>query len=176
RGDGGGGGEDGGGAGRVVALAAGRGQLRRRRMRLSSPAAACSMSASQGGLQSRASSPARSTLAGAQRAPRCGRLSRGGRAGGKRSRMRLLGPQLGCGLTWPLRLITCLSEHAAAVPQEKRMATKSRTQERIATVDPIWTEVRQEAEAAVRSEPALGGFIYATILSKDRLEEAVCHR
>ena len=32
-------------------------------------------------------------------------------------------------------------------------------------------ELRQEAEDVVREEPALGGFIYATILSKDRLYE-----
>jgi serine O-acetyltransferase len=58
------------------------------------------------------------------------------------------------------------------------MAAKSRATQRanIAAVDPIWAELRREAEEAVRSEPALGGFIYATILSKDRLEEAVCHR
>jgi serine O-acetyltransferase len=46
----------------------------------------------------------------------------------------------------------------------------------IATMDPIWTEVRREADEAVRAEPALAGFLYATILSKDRLEDAVCHR
>jgi serine O-acetyltransferase len=46
----------------------------------------------------------------------------------------------------------------------------------VATVDPIWTELRREAEEAVRAEPALAGFIYATVLSKDRLEDAVCHR
>jgi serine O-acetyltransferase len=46
----------------------------------------------------------------------------------------------------------------------------------IATVDPIWDEVRREAEDVIRAEPALGGFIYATILSKERLEDAVCHR
>ena len=58
------------------------------------------------------------------------------------------------------------------------MAAKSRTAQRagIATVDPIWVGLRQEAEEVVRNEPALGGFIYATILSKDRLEDAVCHR
>jgi serine O-acetyltransferase len=58
------------------------------------------------------------------------------------------------------------------------MAAKSRSAERaqIATVDPIWEALRSEAEAAIRSEPALGGFLYATILSKDRLEDAVCHR
>jgi serine O-acetyltransferase len=58
------------------------------------------------------------------------------------------------------------------------MATKSRMAQRanIASVDPIWADLRQEAEEAVRNEPALGGFIYATILSQDRLEDAVCHR
>jgi serine O-acetyltransferase len=58
------------------------------------------------------------------------------------------------------------------------MTAKSRTAQRakIATVDPIWAEVRSEAEEVVRNEPALGGFVYATILSKERLEDAVCHR
>jgi len=46
----------------------------------------------------------------------------------------------------------------------------------VAAIDPIWDEVRREADEVVRSEPALAGFIYATILSKDRLEDAVCHR
>jgi serine O-acetyltransferase len=46
----------------------------------------------------------------------------------------------------------------------------------VATVDPIWSELRREAEEAVRAEPALAGFIYATVLSQDRLEDAVCHR
>jgi serine O-acetyltransferase len=46
----------------------------------------------------------------------------------------------------------------------------------VTAVDPIWAEVRREAEDVIRAEPALGGFIYATILSKERLEDAVCHR
>jgi serine O-acetyltransferase len=44
------------------------------------------------------------------------------------------------------------------------------------TVDPIWATMRSEAEAAIAAEPALGGFIFATILSHDRLEDSVCHR
>jgi serine O-acetyltransferase len=56
------------------------------------------------------------------------------------------------------------------------MASKSHTAQRVAALDPIWSELREEAEGAVRSEPALGGFVYATILSKSRLEDAVCHR
>ena len=42
--------------------------------------------------------------------------------------------------------------------------------------DPVWTQVRDEAAAAVASEPALGGFIYATVLHHNRLEAAICHR
>lgn len=42
--------------------------------------------------------------------------------------------------------------------------------------DPIWSVIRTEAERAIIDEPALGGFIFATILSHDRLEDSVCHR
>ncbi len=49
-------------------------------------------------------------------------------------------------------------------------------QSKIAQVDPIWAEVRREAEEAMLAEPALGGFIFATVLSHERLENAVCHR
>jgi len=62
--------------------------------------------------------------------------------------------------------------------QERSMARTSHTISRanVATVDPIWQEIRREAEEAAHSEPTLGGFLYATILSQKRLEDAVCHR
>ena len=44
------------------------------------------------------------------------------------------------------------------------------------TVDPIWTRLRQEAEAAIREEPALTGFVVTTILNHPTLESAVAHR
>jgi serine O-acetyltransferase len=47
---------------------------------------------------------------------------------------------------------------------------------KITAGDPLWAALRQEAEDVVRKEPALGGFLYATVLSKSRLEDAVCHR
>ncbi|HET6926347.1 MAG TPA: serine O-acetyltransferase, partial [Hyphomicrobiaceae bacterium] len=58
------------------------------------------------------------------------------------------------------------------------MAAKSSTARRanVASVDPIWVAVRHEAEEVAANEPALGGFIFATILSQASLEEAVCHR
>jgi serine O-acetyltransferase len=46
----------------------------------------------------------------------------------------------------------------------------------IKSYDPIWSQVRREAEEISNSEPALGGFIYATVLSHERLEDAICHR
>jgi serine O-acetyltransferase len=46
----------------------------------------------------------------------------------------------------------------------------------IQVLDPIWSQMRCEAEAAMKSEPALGSFIFATVLSHAKLEEAVCHR
>lgn len=47
---------------------------------------------------------------------------------------------------------------------------------RLQSVDPIWAAVRREAEEAIRAEPALAGFIFATVQSHDTLEEAICHR
>ncbi len=42
--------------------------------------------------------------------------------------------------------------------------------------DPIWSTLRNEAEAAMAAEPALTGFVFATVMSHDRLEDAICHR
>lgn len=55
-------------------------------------------------------------------------------------------------------------------------ARKPQTRGQIEHLDPIWAAVRAEAEDVMASERALGGFIYATVLSHDRLEEAICHR
>jgi serine O-acetyltransferase len=46
----------------------------------------------------------------------------------------------------------------------------------VESLDPIWTRLRNEAEAVVASESALAGFVYAHILNHNRLEEAVAHR
>jgi serine O-acetyltransferase len=46
----------------------------------------------------------------------------------------------------------------------------------IESLDPIWTRLRNEAEAVVTSEPALAGFVYTYILNHGRLEDAVAHR
>jgi serine O-acetyltransferase len=56
------------------------------------------------------------------------------------------------------------------------MTATQRTSAKLAPLDPIWAAVRDEAAAVIRAEPALGGFIHATILSHDRLEDSICHR
>jgi serine O-acetyltransferase len=57
------------------------------------------------------------------------------------------------------------------------MAQKSLAAEpQIKCYDPVWSQIRREAEEISAAEPALGGFIYATVLDHKRLEDAVCHR
>ena len=43
-------------------------------------------------------------------------------------------------------------------------------------IDPIWDAVREEATEAVKRDPLLAAFLYATILNQESLEEAVIHR
>ena len=44
------------------------------------------------------------------------------------------------------------------------------------SVDPVWAQLRSEAEDIVRREPELATFIYSTILHHDTLEAVVVHR
>ena len=46
----------------------------------------------------------------------------------------------------------------------------------IKSYDPVWSQVRREAEEISAAEPALAGFVYATVLDHSRLEDAICHR
>jgi serine O-acetyltransferase len=55
-------------------------------------------------------------------------------------------------------------------------AKVSQSQEAPRQVDPIWAEVRREAETIVAADPAIASFVYSTILNHDRLEDAVIHR
>jgi len=63
-----------------------------------------------------------------------------------------------------------------AVAQHSAESRSAGTRGGLQTVDPIWASVRQEAEEAMAAEPALGSFMFATVLSHDTLEDAVCHR
>lgn len=46
----------------------------------------------------------------------------------------------------------------------------------VALVDPVWTRLRQEAEAAIRDEPSLTAFLLANVVNHETLESAVAHR
>ena len=46
----------------------------------------------------------------------------------------------------------------------------------IAQVDPVWSRIRDEAERIAHDEPALAGFLFATVINHTRLEDAICHR
>jgi serine O-acetyltransferase len=46
---------------------------------------------------------------------------------------------------------------------------------KLASVDPIWSALRAQAEEMARAEPTLASFVHATILGHDRLEEALAH-
>src|ERR1700744_6012632 len=59
-----------------------------------------------------------------------------------------------------------------APPLRDHMATP---REKVSSVDPIWTAMRQQAEAMAGREPTLAGFVHATILQHDRLEQALSY-
>jgi serine O-acetyltransferase len=47
---------------------------------------------------------------------------------------------------------------------------------KVAQVDPVWTHICEEAKAAVRDEPLLGGFFHTGILHHATLERALAYR
>jgi len=47
--------------------------------------------------------------------------------------------------------------------------------EKLASCDPVWDRLRQEAETIAEREPALAGFVHAAILKHDRLENALSY-
>ena len=47
---------------------------------------------------------------------------------------------------------------------------------RLEVVDPVWSRVRDEADAIVHAEPQLSSFIFANILQLNSLEAAVVQR
>ena len=47
---------------------------------------------------------------------------------------------------------------------------------KVATVDPVWTRICDEARAAVRDEPLLGALIHAGLLHHPTLERALAYR
>ncbi|MFV0492434.1 MAG: serine O-acetyltransferase [Pseudorhodobacter sp.] len=52
----------------------------------------------------------------------------------------------------------------------------SKTQRKLAAVDPVWARLTEEAEAAVAAEPLLGGLIHSSVLHHPGLERALAYR
>jgi serine O-acetyltransferase len=48
--------------------------------------------------------------------------------------------------------------------------------QKLDALDPVWTTLREEAQAVVAREPVLAGLVYAGILNHERLEDAVAYR
>src|SRR4249920_697138 len=49
------------------------------------------------------------------------------------------------------------------------------TREKVATCDPIWSALRDEADTMAVREPALASFVHAAVLKHDRLENALSY-
>jgi serine O-acetyltransferase len=49
------------------------------------------------------------------------------------------------------------------------------TREKVATCDPIWSALREQAEAMAQREPALASFVHTTLLKHERLENALSY-
>jgi serine O-acetyltransferase len=49
------------------------------------------------------------------------------------------------------------------------------TREKLASCDPVWDQLRREAETMAEREPALAGFIHGAILKHERLENALSY-
>ena len=47
---------------------------------------------------------------------------------------------------------------------------------KVSAYDPVWDQIRAEAEDVTRREPELTAFIFANILNHSQLEHSVCHR
>ena len=50
------------------------------------------------------------------------------------------------------------------------------TKSKVASVDPVWRRVREEAFEAVRAEPLLGGLVHSSVLHHSSLERAFAYR
>lgn len=52
----------------------------------------------------------------------------------------------------------------------------SETRPAVMSLDPVWSRVRSEAEAAVRDEPLIGGMVHCSVLHHGSLEAALAYR
>jgi len=52
----------------------------------------------------------------------------------------------------------------------------AKVQSKLATVDPVWDQIKRDAENAATDEPLIGGFVHATILHHTSIEKALSYR
>jgi len=52
----------------------------------------------------------------------------------------------------------------------------AKTRAQVASLDPVWSRITGEAEAAVREEPLLGGLLHSSILHHATMERALAYR
>jgi len=52
----------------------------------------------------------------------------------------------------------------------------AQTNPKLTTIDPVWQRICQEAEAAIRDEPLIGGFVHSSVLHHTSLENALAYR
>ena len=50
------------------------------------------------------------------------------------------------------------------------------TRVQIASLDPVWSRITEEAEAAIREEPLLGGLLHSSVLHHATMERALAYR
>lgn len=67
-------------------------------------------------------------------------------------------------------------QKANGAPPRGAAKAKSKAAGQIASADLVWEQVQREAAAAMAGEPALTGFVFATIVNHSRLEDAIAHR
>ena len=52
----------------------------------------------------------------------------------------------------------------------------AKTRVQIASLDPVWSRITEEAEAAIREEPLLGGLLHSSVLHHATMERALAYR
>ncbi len=74
-------------------------------------------------------------------------------------------------MAWDMESSTGVGAEVISLREQVPMAGPQ-----IKSGDPIWSQIRREAEMVSASEPVMASLVYATVLSERRFEDAVSHR
>lgn len=55
-------------------------------------------------------------------------------------------------------------------------SSSNQSSHKLSSVDPVWQRICDEAEAAIRDEPLIGGFVHSSVLHHTSLENALAYR